>query len=89
MMDLGTVWFNCKTFVYSFLEEALEDLSLVWSNCKLYNSPDSYIYSIAVKLEGATEGYYQNHLGGLVEKIWNGTLDKKHYPLIQVNKILT
>lgn len=60
-MDLSTVLRKLKEEKYARLEEVLDDLQLIWDNCKTYNPNNSWIHSIAEKLERSFKKMVKNY----------------------------
>lgn len=60
-MDLSTVLRKLKEERYARLEEVLDDLQLIWDNCKTYNPNNSWIHSIAEKLERSFKKMVKNY----------------------------
>ena len=60
-MDLSTVLKRLKEERTTKVEEVLDDLQLIWDNCKTYNPDNSWIHSIAEKLERAFKKMLKNY----------------------------
>lgn len=60
-MDLSTVLRKLKEERYQRLEEVLDDLQMIWDNCKTYNPNNSWIHSIAEKLERSFKKMVKNY----------------------------
>jgi hypothetical protein len=60
-MDLGSVDEKLKDYKYKYVEEALDDIQLIWDNCKTYNPDNSWIHSIAEKLERSFKKMLKNY----------------------------
>jgi hypothetical protein len=60
-MDLTTVLRRLKEEKYTRVEEVLDDLQLIWDNCKTYNPDNSWIHSIAEKLERSFKKMLKNY----------------------------
>jgi len=60
-MDLLTVSKKFKEDKYTRVEEVLDDIQLIWDNCKTYNPDNSWIHSIAEKLERSFKKMIKNY----------------------------
>jgi hypothetical protein len=60
-MDLSTVLRRLKEERTTRVEEVLDDLQLIWDNCKTYNPDNSWIHSVAEKLERAFKKMLKNY----------------------------
>ncbi len=64
-MDLSTVSKKFKEDRYSKIEDVLDDIQLIWDNCKTYNPDNSWIHSIAEKLERSFKKMLKNYFPDL------------------------
>jgi len=64
-MDLSTASKKFKDDKYSKVEEVLDDIQLIWDNCKTYNPDNSWIHSIAEKLERSFKKMLKNYFPDL------------------------
>jgi hypothetical protein len=64
-MDLSTVMRKLKEERYTRVEDGLDDLQLIWDNCKAYNPDNSWIHSVAEKLERSFKKMVRNYFPDL------------------------
>lgn len=64
-MDLSTISKKFKEERYSKVEEILDDIQLIWDNCKAYNPENSWIHSVAEKLERSFKKMVKNYFPDL------------------------
>jgi hypothetical protein len=60
-MDLSTILKKLKDEKYLKVEDVLDDLQLIWDNCKTYNPDNSWIHSVAEKLERSFKKMVKNY----------------------------
>lgn len=60
-MDLGTIKKKLINNKYDTVEGVIDDIQLIWDNCKVYNEVNSWIHSIAEKLERSFKKMIKNY----------------------------
>jgi len=73
-MDLSTLQRKMKGEHYTKVEDVLDDVQLIWDNCKAYNPDNSWIHSVAEKLERSFKKMVRNYFPDLNIALPNSTV---------------